>query len=229
MASKYLASQISGTLAQAVIGVQEYDYAQKDNALNYYRNISIDTALPNDLMNLGYWIGLPWPTASTLLITGNMFTFGSSATYPQYTPTIGFGTVNNTAIGGLFSSTNPTDITYIPVDKYRSLLRWFAWFKRNGFTLESIDMVASIFSNDYTIEYVSFNTFTLASGTVTTSDPLKGLAPADLSSGGHFAAGNSWDINLHFTTTIGAGNVYVLQYIFDRILDTQRVNVSQAV
>ena len=129
----------------------------------------------------------------------------------------------------MFSSLTPTDIQYIPIEKYRSLLRWFAWFKRNGFTLESIDLVASIFSLHYTIEYVSFSTFTLAPGSVTTSDPAKGLAPDDLSTGGHFTSGNAWDINLHFTETIGAGNVYILQYIFDRILDAQRVDVSQAI
>jgi hypothetical protein len=219
---------MSGTLAQAVIGAQEYDYAQKDSALSYYQNLSLETATPTDLTYLGYWIGMPWPTASTLLISGNAFTFGADASFPQYIPTVGFSSVSNPAIGGLFTSVNPTDITYIPIEKYRSLLRWFAWFKRNGFTLESIDLVASIFSAHYTIEYVSFSTFTLAPGSVTTSDQFLGLAPDDLSSGGHFASGNSWDINLHFTETIGSGNVYILQYIFDKILDAQRVNVSQA-
>ena len=130
MASNYLAGQFSGQLAQSVIGAQEYDYAQKDFALAYYTNLSIDTATANDLANIGLWIGLPWPTASTLLINGNTFTFSSSATFPLYKPTIGFSSVSNPAIGGLFSSLTPTDIQYIPIEKYRSLLRWFAWFKR---------------------------------------------------------------------------------------------------
>jgi len=207
----------------------EYDYAKKDSALEYYKLLSIDTALPNDLANIGLWIGMPWPTASSSLITGNVFTFTSAASFPQYVPTIGFGSVNNPATGGLFTSVTPSDITTIPGEKYRGLLKWYAIFKRNGFTIKALDDIASLFSAMYTITYVTSNTFTLAAGSVTTSNPLLGLAPADLSTGGHFTSGGAWDVNLHFNETIGAGNVYVLQYIFDNILDAQQVNVSQAV
>ena len=229
MASKYLASQLSGTLAQSVIGAQEYDYSLKDNALSYYQNISIDSALENDLTNIGLWIGMPWPTAPASLIAGNVFTLGTASTFPHINNSLGFGTVSNPSIGGLFISTSPTDSAYIPVDKYRALIKWFAWFKRNGFTIESIDRAANIFSNHYTITFVNFNTFTLSATNSTTSDPLLGLAPDDLSTGGHFNSGGAWDINLHFTETVGAGNVYVLQYLFDKLLDTQRVNVSQTI
>ena len=229
MASKYLASQLSGPLAQSVIGAQEYDYSLKDNALSYYQNISIDSALENDLTNIGLWIGMPWPTAPASLIAGNVFLFGTSSTFPHVNNSIGFGTTSNPSIGGLFTSLSANDSSYIPIDKYRALLKWFAWFKRNGFTIESIDRAANIFSTHYTINFVSFNTFTLAPDNVTTNNPLLGLAPDDLSTGGHFNSGGAWDINLKFTENVGAGNVYVLQYLFDKLLDTQRVNVSQTV
>jgi hypothetical protein len=220
---------MSGELAQSVIGSMEYDYSQKDDALEYYTLLSIDNALPNDLANIGLWIGMPWPTASTLLVSGNAFTLTAEASFPQYAPTIGFGSVNNPATGGLFTSVTPSDITTIPIDKYRGLLKWYAIFKRDGFTIKALDDLAMLFSALYSIDYVSNSTFTLAPGSVTTSDPDRGLAPADLSTGGHFIAGGAWDINLHFNETIGAGNVYVLQYIFDSILDAQRVTVSQAI
>ncbi len=229
MASKYLAYQMSGELAQSVIGSMEYDYAEKDMALDYYTLLSIDNALTEDLTSIGLWIGMPWPTAPSYLITDNAFTFSGSASFPQYLPSLGFSSVVHPAIGGVLTSVSSTSVQYIPADKYRGLLKWYAWFKRNGFTIEAIDKVAILFGVNYTMRYVTTDTFTLAAGSVTTSDPLKGLAPDDMSSGGHFIAGSAWDIILHFTTSIGASNVYVLQYIFDSILDTQRVNVSQSI
>ena len=220
---------MSGELAQSVIGAMEYDYAQKNAALDYYTLLSINNALPEDLANIGLWIGMPCPTASSSLISGNVFTLTGAASYPQYIPTIGFGTVSTPSVGGLFTSVTPTDITYIPIEKYRGLLKWYAIFKRDGFTIKAMDDLASLFSALYTITYVTSNTFTLAPGSTTTSSTLLGLAPDDLSTGGHFISGAAWDINLHFNETIGAGNVYVLQYIFDTILDAQKVNVSQAI
>lgn len=229
MLNKYLAPQFSGTEVQLLINTICDEYNLPEAIANYFRAINIDNAEPDDLYNIGLWIGLPWPTASALVFSGEAFTFGNVADAPEYNNLIGFGTITDPTIGGLFASVNPADTERIPIDKYRLVLKGFAYAKYHGITIHTIDVLAKSFSDNYLIGWHDF--FEFGEGDEPIPDDSHGLSDDSGDLGGMLSPDSGgvtvdWDIDLIFLTNIGSGNLWVVQHIFDRLCTDVQVICS---
>lgn len=230
MLNKYLAPQFSGTEVQLLINTICDEYNLPEAIANYFRNINIDNALADDLYNIGLWIGLPWPTADPIIFTDNVFTFGHVEDFPEYKPLTGFGSVFNPTIGGLFSSLNPAETERIPIDKYRVLLKAFAYAKYHGITLHTIDVLAKVFSDTYLIGFHD-SWFLFGPGSEPTPDEFHGFSDDIADVGGALAPDVDttvvdWDIDLIFLNDIGSGNLYVIQRVFDQLCTDVQVICS---
>lgn len=218
MQNEFLASQLNGTLIQNVINVICDQYNVPEQIAQYYRSISIDDALSDDLYNLGLWIGLPWPTASSVVFDGDAFTFGIEADFPLNNPRIGFGDINDPTIGGLFASVDPADTERIPIDKFRILLKAFAYAKYHGITMNTVDVLANVFSDTYEIGFHDW--FILGPGDDPIPDEFHGLSDDLGLVGGKLAPDSitavvDWDVDLIFLNDIGSANLWVIQNVFD--------------
>ena len=67
-------------------------------------------------------------------------------------PSIGLAEAG-TVLGGRLSTVTKTQTGFMELGLYRKLLKSIAVLKRYGITLKSVDMIASVISNDYTIEF----------------------------------------------------------------------------
>ncbi len=229
--NEFLAYQLSGNIVQSTIDKICDQYNLVEEVAIYLANLNLDNAAEAELYNLGLWIGLPWPTTSSDAFDGLSFRFGDISEFPEYNPQEGFGDVNDPTIGGLWSSLNPTDIARIPIAKYRLLLEWFAYAKKNGITLYTIDKIAFVFSENYIIGIGDY--FLFGEGDTPEIDYFHGFTDEDGLIGGALGYGSDpdalstgVDISLIFTEDIGSGNLWVIQDIFNRLCTSQQVICS---
>ncbi len=222
--NQFLATQLSGALAQTVIDSACSEYDLVEEIALYLATISIDTAQAQELAFIGLWMGLPWPTADITIFEGIDLTFGDISDFPTYDPQKGFGDLDNQTIGGLWASLTPSDVQRIPTEKYRLILKIWAIAKANGISIHTIDVIAKVFSDDYTISLGVRIPFLFDEGDTPTIDPLHGFSDLTLTTGGDLVFGSdpdiivsTGDITLTFNTDIGSANLYIVQNIFSRL------------
>ena len=231
MSDPDIAAQFSGPYAQTLMQAVDQIIAERAPELIYLKQLSIATADSPELDTIGGIVGYPWPNAPTGIFDANIFEF-TTGSGVVINPLIGFGGVGQD-IGGIFTSATPAIGNLIPIAFYRLLLTQVAFLKSHGLTFQAIDQICFVFGSDYLIDTVSANEFLLgANATFPTIDPVHGLSgvnPPYNTEGGQLGGVNliDSDIIVTFITQIGAGNLFLIQSIFDRFTTSPRVFVSQ--
>ncbi len=152
--SKHLPKQMNGPVICAEAKAVDEEFADSEYICNYLHRLSIATADETELENIGRIIGYLRPlvpigfNAENVLILGGL----PLATDPQ----IGLATVDS-EIGGRLSTTQSSQSDYMSLGTYRKFLEKIAILKRYGVTLKSVDEIARLVSNDYTMSFDANN------------------------------------------------------------------------
>ena len=148
--NEYLPKQFNGAVINAVAEAIENEFKDADAVESYLYGLRIDTAQETELNYIGCILGYPRPLVPEGLNEEGLFTFTNPP--PEEDPETGFSDITGT-IGGKLASTEPSDSNYLAPGLYRQFLKWVAYIKRYGVTLYSVDRIAYIVDNDYTLEY----------------------------------------------------------------------------
>lgn len=148
--SKYVPKQMNGPVINAEAESLEREFDNADYIINYLHGLSIATADETELENIGRIIGYVRPLVPEGFNAENILILG---TLPLATDAmIGLSTVDS-EIGGRLSTTQSSQTDYMALGTYRQFLEKIAILKRYGITLKSVDEIASLISNDYTISF----------------------------------------------------------------------------
>ena len=148
--SKYIPKQMNGPVINAEAESLEREFNNADYIINYLHGLSIATADETELENIGRIIGYVRPLVPEGFNAENILILG---TLPLATDAmIGLSTVDS-EIGGRLSTTQSSQTDYMALGTYRQFLEKIAILKRYGITLKSVDEIASLISNDYTISF----------------------------------------------------------------------------
>ncbi len=151
--SKYLPKQMNGPVVNSVMaGLEDRLYDAK-KICEYLYGLSIDTAQETELENIGCLVGYPRPLVPEGFedeTEGGFFIF---TTLPMVQDVAtGFSEIDS-EVGGQFSTIARSKTGYMALGLYRKFLDKVAYIKRYGITLYSVDMIAKLFTIDYTITY----------------------------------------------------------------------------
>lgn len=151
--SKYLPKQMNGPVVNSVMaGLEDRLYDAK-KICEYLYGLSIDTAQETELENIGCLVGYPRPLVPEGFedeTEGGFFIF---TTLPMVQDVAtGFSEIDS-EVGGQFSTIARSKTGYMALGLYRKFLDKVAYIKRYGITLYSVDMIAKLFTTDYTITY----------------------------------------------------------------------------
>ena len=146
--NKFLAAQLSGPYAQALIAAVENEVLLASSEISYMYGMNLSNFVPQLLTTAGELVGWLWPLVpSGLAASGNFFTFYSAASgyvNPHFVTYSGFGSVvSGTTLSGLLSSVYASSQIGAPI--YASLLPIAAKIKYNGLSLGNIDAVCQVF------------------------------------------------------------------------------------
>jgi hypothetical protein len=194
----YLASQLSGPYAQALINAVQNEVVLASGEISYMYGFYYATVVSNILTTMGELVGFLWPVVPSGLIGGNqLFTFyTSSGTNPHFVAYSGFGSViSGTTLSGLLTSYYANSL--IQQSVYAQLLPLAANLKYAGLTFANIDSVCQVFGA-HTI------TFASTSGN------------------------NAGDIKVTFNPDISAMQLNVLNQIFAYYTTVPQVNIYNA-
>lgn len=148
--NKYYPKQMSGPIISATGEAVSQEYSEAEEIENYLYNLSIDTAQDTELDNIGRIIGYVRPLVPEGFNAENTFLFGS---YPiEQDEDIGLSGVDQT-IGGQLTSIEAKETNYMSTGTYRKFLKSMAILKRYGITLQSVDKIASLIADNYTISF----------------------------------------------------------------------------
>jgi hypothetical protein len=148
--------QLSGPYSDAMVFGGNAELNSNDGALTFWGGLSIDNADDARLLQIGYLIGYPWPSAPAGSFDANNLEFYNDPTGvspPPVDNNKGFGNTENPVIGGVFQDATPGIGNYIPAAMYRALLKAVAQIKFNGLSLSRICSLLSFFSNSFVISY----------------------------------------------------------------------------
>ena len=152
--SRFLPRQMNGPVINSVMAGLEQRLSDAEYIENYLYNLSILTAQEDELESIGCIIGYPRPLVPEGFNEENLLILG---TVPISTDElVGLSTINS-EIGGRFSTIKKSETDYISLALYRVLLDKVAYIKRYGVTLYSVDKIASLVSNEYTITWNEYS------------------------------------------------------------------------
>lgn len=151
--SKYLPKQMNGPVVNSVMaGLEDRLYDAK-KICDYLYGLSILTAQETELENIGCIVGYPRPLVPEGFedeTEGGFFIF---TTLPMTQDVAsGFSNVDS-EVGGQLSTITQSKTGYMALGLYRKFLDKVAYIKRYGVTIYSVDMIAKLFTDDYTITY----------------------------------------------------------------------------
>lgn len=153
--------QMNGPVISANGNAVDAEFSDAEAIENYLYELSIATAQETELESIGCLIGYPRPLVPDGFNNENVFIFGSLPL--QQDIEIGFSQVG-TEVGGQLSTITLSDTDYMSLGMYRKFLTSIAVLKRYGLTLKSVDRIASVLSNDYTISYNEDNDIVITYG-----------------------------------------------------------------
>lgn len=156
-ADRHYPKQMNGNVISAYGKAVDEEMTLQEEIEDYIYNLSINTAQETELENIGRIIGFVRPLVPEGFNNENILLFSSQITEDM---TTGFGTSDG-AQGGEFSSIEPSESNYLDLGLYRRVLPQIALLKRLGITLQSIDRIARIITDDYTIGWNEDNDITL--------------------------------------------------------------------
>ena len=160
--SKYLPKQMNGPVLNSVMAAVEEELSDAKTIMDYLYHLTIRNAHETELESIGCIVGFPRPLVPVGFNEDNLLILG---TIPIETDLInGLSTVGS-EVGGRFSTIKQSQSNYMDLGLYRNLLDKVAYIKRYGITLYSVDQIARLVSDDYTIDWnenyditVNFNT-----------------------------------------------------------------------
>ena len=148
--SPYLPKQMNGPVINAIMAGLDLELESADKIEKYLHDLSIITAQEDELESIGCLVGYPRPLVPVGFSGDNVLILTSLPHFQD--SSIGLSEVGS-EIGGRFTSTRTSDTDYMDLGLYRSLLDKVAYIKRYGVTLYSIDQIARLVDNDYTISW----------------------------------------------------------------------------
>lgn len=198
--SEYINPQLSGSYATAMIQGAFQVYSQYLPAIQYFYNLSIDTAATPELFSIATYLGIGWPSYTGYV---NPFTFGDSGTFPAINYATGFGDSANPNTGGVFIDATGANNALIPSSELRPLLKALAKTRSIGqLTVQTIDeIVMSILTTGtYTLTWITGSIYT--SGDITIS------------------------ISQSANPSVNANTIYVIQTVFNSVCTSPYVTVT---
>jgi hypothetical protein len=148
--SKYLPKQMNGPVINSVMTGLEAQLQDAEAIEDYLYNLSILTAQETELENIGKIIGYPRPLVPTGFEQEYVFLF---TTLPmEQDVTLGFSQVDG-EVGGRLVSQDASETNYMSLGLYRKFLDKVAYIKRYGVTLYSVDQIARLIDDDYTLSW----------------------------------------------------------------------------
>jgi hypothetical protein len=198
--SNYINPQLSGPYATAMIQGAFQVYSQYLPAIQYFYNLSIDTAATPELFSIATYLGIGWPSYTGFV---NPFAFGDSATFPVVNYAYGFGDSSNPNTGGVFIDANGSGSALIPSSELRQLLKAIAKTRQIGqITVQVIDeiIMSILVTGTYTMNWVTGSSY--SSGDITV------------------------DISMSANPSVNANTVYIIQTVFNAICTSPYVTIS---
>lgn len=148
--SKFLPGQMNGPVINSVMAGLESRLGDSGTIIDYLYNLSILTAQEDELESIGCIIGYPRPLVPEGFNQENILVLG---TLPLTTDELdGLATIDS-EVGGRFASVRKSDSDYMSLGLYRRFLDKVAYIKRYGITIYSVDQIAKLVSNTYTITW----------------------------------------------------------------------------
>lgn len=148
--SRFLPKQMNGPVINSVMAGLEQRLADAEYIEDYLYNLSIQTAQEDELESIGCIIGYPRPLVPEGFNEENLLILG---TLPISTDELsGLSTIDS-EIGGRFSTIKKSETDYISLGLYRVLLDKVAYIKRYGVTIYSVDQIARLISDGYSIDW----------------------------------------------------------------------------
>lgn len=148
--SKYMPKQMNGPVLNAEKEALEDRLTDAETIADYLYHLSILTAQEKELESIGCIVGYPRPLVPIGFNEENILTLG---TIPIATDMLaGLSTIDS-EIGGHFSTTQKSKDDYMAIGLYRKFLDKVAYIKRYGVTLYSVDQIARLITDDYTISW----------------------------------------------------------------------------
>lgn len=148
--SKYLPRQMNGPVINSVMAGFEERLEDSQYIEDYLYNLSILTAKETELENIGKIIGFPRPLVPEGFDQENIFLFTELPLMEDVA--IGFSQVAS-EVGGRLTSTAESQTNYMSLGLYRKFLDKVAYIKRYGVTLYSVDNIARLIDDDYSISW----------------------------------------------------------------------------
>ena len=142
--------QMNGPVISANGEAVNAEFADVEAVENYLYELSISTAQETELENIGRIIGYPRPLVPEGFNNENVLILGSLPLEQDFD--IGLATVGET-LGGQLSTVTLSETDFMSLGTYRKFLTSVAILKRYGITLKSVDKIASVLSNQYTISF----------------------------------------------------------------------------
>lgn len=148
--SKYLPKQMNGPVVNSIMEGLEKRLADSIGIENYLYNLSIESAQETELENIGRIVGYPRPLVPIGFEQENVFLFTDLPFYQQ--AVIGFSQVSG-EVGGRLTGQDASESNYMNLGLYRKFLDKVAYIKRYGVTLYSVDQIAKLIDDAYTIDW----------------------------------------------------------------------------
>lgn len=148
--SPYLAKQMNGPIVNVYMAGLDNGLKDADTIEDYLYNLSIATAQETELENIGLLLGYPRTVVPDGFNMENILILSSLPMIQDLST--GLADLDS-MIGGGLASLEKDENLLMDLDLYRNLLSRVAFIKRYGITLYSVDRIADLFSNDYTISY----------------------------------------------------------------------------
>lgn len=156
--SKYLPKQMNGPVVNSVMAGLEERLEDSEIITDYLYNLSIQTAQETELENIGKIVGYPRPLVPVGFEQENVFLI---TTLPmEQDIATGFSEIDS-ELGGRLTSVQSSDTNYMSLGLYRKFLDKVAYIKRYGITLYSVDQIAKLIDNDYTITWDEYENIEL--------------------------------------------------------------------
>jgi len=147
--NQFLAAQLSGPYAQALMAAVEKEILLASPEINYMYSMNINNYVSQLLTTAGELVGWLWPLVPSGLAVsgGHLFTFYSAASgyvNPHFVTYSGFGSViSGTTLSGLLSSVYAS--SQIGASVYAQLLPIAAKIKYGGLTFANVDAACQVF------------------------------------------------------------------------------------
>lgn len=148
--SKYLPKQMNGPVVNSVMAALEDRLRDSKAIEDYLYSLSIETAQETELENIGRIVGYPRPLVPIGFEQENVFLFTQLPFYQD--AEIGLSQVSG-EVGGRLTGQDASETNYMNLGLYRKFLDKVAYIKRYGVTLYSVDRIAKLIDDDYTVEY----------------------------------------------------------------------------